>query len=417
MIDRSEIKFVKQRMLANISKRPLCGVGRSSKLPTLLVSAIIGLGAISLLAEGAMPITNDDNGNSENDNNNNHNGAAIQKHPVFFSEYKLRASIETLNKELRELKRSFMKQTNSIYLSLKLDPQIGFERASRGSLAALAATLLSEQFADIVIKRHIIERRLLTGLKVAYVKFLPLNTLKQLTDHFECFQWLKTSEQVDLRPLFPEARETELAQLYNLIGLRARVRAADDLATLTANNIKRVLNIKERFLNVDRKRINYVTNSELNQLADHTNKVLAYYLDEVIRPRQALSGVYERQLTHCKRLTNLVGGQTEFVRLLDRLIGTEVLDIDLNAEATRLSLPPTISETMMANLELKWLPSELLKAVEESRRILLDNKARIVSLVTLKADLKDLSGEPHFDVASKCADASLYICKNYPLNV
>lgn len=265
---------------------------------------------------------------------------------------------------------------------------------------------MGEQFADIVIKSYIIKRRFLSGLKVAYVKFLPINTLKRLVEHFEAFKWLKAHSQVDLRPLFPQAKENHFVQLYSLIGLRARVRAYDDLATLCADNMRRILKLIDRFL-IKRKQISYVTEEELKALAGYANRVLNFYLEKVVEAQRSNLAAYEKQLAQAARLAAFTGGQVEFVRLLDQLIDTVALDIDLNKEATSLSLPPTISETIMANLERKWIPGELLATVEENRRILLDNKQRITSLVRLEAEWVEV------DLAEKCADASLYICKNF----
>lgn len=391
-------------MLANnICGRPFCGQTSAASAQSMLLLLLLAPFVFMAILRGELALS----GASQMPGNDN----AAQRHPVFFSEYKLRSSIETFSRELRDLKRASMRQTNEVYMSLKSDPQVGFERAQRGAPAALAATLLAEQFADILIKSHIIKRRLLTGLRLAFVKFLPIGTLKRLAESgFESFGFLRKAEQVDLRPLFPQARQSQLAQLYNLIALRTRLRAQDDLVTLSAQNARRILQIVERFL-VNRKQASYVIEVELNQLAGHATKVLGFYRDQVLGVQRALASAYETQLALAARLVAFAGGRAEFERLLDRLIGAEVLDIDLSAEATRLSLPPTISEPMMANLERKWIPRHFLDSVEESRRILLENKARIASLVRLRP------GWEPAELEAKCADAALYICKNYPLNV
>lgn len=126
--------------------------------------------------------------------------------PVFFSELKLRQVIQSTNYELRQLKRDFMKQMTDDYLGFKLNSKIGFERAKTGTSSAASANLLmAEEFADIVMKKHIIQRRLLTGLKLAYLKFLPMQTLVSLYRRYKSFEWLIDQTQVDLRPKFPEA--------------------------------------------------------------------------------------------------------------------------------------------------------------------------------------------------------------------
>lgn len=129
------------------------------------------------------------------------------KHPVFFSELKLRSVVEATNADLRELKRAFMKHMTDIYLQLKLDSSLGFEVAREAKTPAASANMLmAEELAHIVIKRHIIQRRLLTGLKMAFVKFLPMPTLVKLHQKYKSYQWLANQTQVDLRPRFAQAK-------------------------------------------------------------------------------------------------------------------------------------------------------------------------------------------------------------------
>lgn len=137
------------------------------------------------------------------------------KRPIFFSELKLRNVIEQTNSDLRQLKRDFMNQMTDIYLRMRMDSQVGHEAAtaprkrdSRAS-APVGATmnmLIAEQFAEIVVKRYVIQRRLLTGLKLAFVKLLPMKTLVVLYQKYKSFEWLRDQSQVDLRPKFPNMR-------------------------------------------------------------------------------------------------------------------------------------------------------------------------------------------------------------------
>lgn len=136
--------------------------------------------------------------------------ASAEKRHIFFSEYKLRSTVESLNDELRELKRELMRDITSIYLDMKTDATFGFQRALAAAKRAdspqagpLAFLLMAEEMASIALKRFIIQRRLLAGLKLAYVKFLPLDTLKRLYQRFQSYAFLKDLNQVDLRPSLP----------------------------------------------------------------------------------------------------------------------------------------------------------------------------------------------------------------------
>lgn len=128
------------------------------------------------------------------------------KRAIPHSEYQLRDTIRELNDGLRQLKRDFTEYITSIYLKMKSNPDIGVEVGKIGDRAAsIGQTLLGEQFADIVIKQHLIKRRLLAGLKVGFAKFLTIETLKRLVERYQSFSWLKQAQQVDLRPEFKNA--------------------------------------------------------------------------------------------------------------------------------------------------------------------------------------------------------------------
>lgn len=122
------------------------------------------------------------------------------KRAVFYSELRLRSAVQTANYDLRQLKRAFMQQMTDIYLALKMDPTIGYRLAQQtDSEVASANILVAAEFADIAIKKFTVERRLLAGLKLAFVKFMPMDTLVRLYKRYRSYQWLRYQSQVDLR--------------------------------------------------------------------------------------------------------------------------------------------------------------------------------------------------------------------------
>lgn len=131
-----------------------------------------------------------------------------RRRPVLQSEAKLRDVIEQTNLELRQLKRDFMQQMLDVYLRLKLHPRLGYERARDGRAPAASANLLiAEEFASMAVKRHIIQRRLLAGLKLLFVKLLPMDTLVRLhRRHGPTFGWIRDQEQIDIRAPFAGAK-------------------------------------------------------------------------------------------------------------------------------------------------------------------------------------------------------------------
>lgn len=155
-------------------------------------------------------------------------GGKPAKHPVFFSELRLRSIVEQANADLRQLKRAYVEDMTNIYLPMKLDPTLGFEVARLGeSQIASAQMLVAAEFGDIVKKKYVIQRRLLTGIKLAFVKFLPMNTLVRLYKRYKSFAWLKDQTQVDLRPKFPTAKGKWIGCTFaNLAFLCAALRGA-----------------------------------------------------------------------------------------------------------------------------------------------------------------------------------------------
>jgi len=63
--------------------------------------------------------------------------------------------------------------------------------------------LLAEQFAEIAMHKFIIQRRLLAGLKSAFVRFMPARTLVRLYRRYDSFAWLRHQSQCDLKRRLP----------------------------------------------------------------------------------------------------------------------------------------------------------------------------------------------------------------------
>lgn len=322
----------------------------------------------------------------------------VEKRPIYFSEYKLRSMIEASNGQLRQLKRDFLKSITSVYFNMKLDDKIGITNARRGETAAIASILIAEEFANIAIKKHIIQRRVTSGLRVAFLRFLSIDTLKLLTENFKSYKWLDYRTKVDLRAKFPNAQETQYVQLYSLIKLRANLRAADDILVLTSNNIKRILKIVQWFLFEQRRGGKDLSDSQTIVMRDHVKKILNYYV-EIIGYQQKQLEDFDKYLAFASRLAKLIGGQREFMKEIDKIIDEECLDIDLSWDAENLELPPTINENMIINIERKWIPKRVLESLNEDREILLRFKRDIRPLVALEPELEDV------DVGGWCSNS------------
>lgn len=330
------------------------------------------------------------------------------RRPVFFSELKLRSVVESTNLELRQLKRDFMRQISDVYLALKLHPDVGFEQArDRQTHAASANILLAQELAQMVIEKHIAQRRLLTGLKLAFIKLLPMQTLVNLYRRYKSFEWLKDQQQVDVRPKFPGAKENQFVILYNLIELRARVRASDDVLALVEDNMRRVLQTVQWYL-VESRHGPEVTGQELDALASNAKQVLDFYLDEVVEWRQKVHGRYAAFLKNAGRLADMLGGggHAQLIEFIDRLINVEALDIDLNEEAKSLEYPPTITAEMIANVQKRWVPWYVLKSLEEDRKLLVGNRERVLHLVAQDRSTREA------DLQEWAQNLASYLCRN-----
>lgn len=325
----------------------------------------------------------------------------VQRRPIYFSEFKLRSMIEASNGQLRQLKRDFVKSITSVYFNMKLDNEIGITSATRGETAAIASILMAEEFANIVIRKHIIQRRVTSGLKVAFLRFLSLDTLKLLTENFKSYKWLDYKTKVDLRAKFPNAKENQYVQLYNLIKLRANVRAADDIVVLTSDNMKRILKIIQWFLIEQKRGSKDLNSSQTLAMRDHVKKMLNYYMNEVFGYQQKQQEEFDKYLVPATRLSKLIGGEKEFMKEIDKIIDEECLDIDLSWDAGNLDLPPTINENMINNIERKWIPKRVLESVNEDRKVLLRYKKDIKPLVSLEPELEDV------DLGGWCSNSLL----------
>ena len=110
------------------------------------------------------------------------------------------------NFQLRQLKRDLMDQTLNVYFRLKLDGSLGFKRVSSDESGLAAANLLmAEEFATIMIKQHIIQRRIYTGLKFAFTRLLPMQILKRLAKE-RPYMWLKKQHRLVLLDDFPRVK-------------------------------------------------------------------------------------------------------------------------------------------------------------------------------------------------------------------
>lgn len=190
-----------------------------------------------------------------------------------------------------------------------------------------------------------------------------------------------------------------------MIELRARVRATDDVITLTADNIKRILKIVQLYL-IEKKPSLPVDGAELDLISHHARKILSFYNSEVIESQKLQSQAYERQLKQASSLAQSVGGEAEFLKLIDRIINAEVLDIDLNSEANSLDLPPTISESMISNVQADWIPKRVLESVDEDRELLLKNDKLVKHLASLESELSEV------DVGAWSSNAALHLAKD-----
>jgi hypothetical protein len=326
-----------------------------------------------------------------------HNSTTGQRRQIHQSELSLRACVEETNLQLRQLKRDFVQHMSDLYMGFRLNPLVGYEKARRLKLyVASANVLVAEQFADMLVKRHIIERRLSTGLKLNYIKMLPMSTLANLYNRYESFEWLRYQQQVDIRPKFPGATEEELSLVYKLIGLRAQVRAAEDVLALTSDNIRRILQIAQHYF-VEKKNNNKVADSnELPTFGRHIKQVLTYYLDEVVGWHARLHSLYETYLDEAKPLAKRLSAnqkqdnqEAALVTFLDRLTNVEALDIGLNQEAKSYEYPPTISDEIINKLQKDWIPVFVLDSLQADRKLILTNRKRVMHLVKLDPNNQD----------------------------
>lgn len=294
--------------------------------------------------------------------------------PVYLSERKLRSAIVNLNEDLRQLKRDFIEDATRIYLRVGQHSKVGREAAKRGRIPAIAAHLAGEEFGEILVKKHITERRLLSGLKAAFVKLLPLPTIKRLMASFQSYRWLSGSNHYDLRPRFDaDAGQLQFVQIYDVIELRARLRAADDVLSLSSDNIKRILNVAQEFLIENTYSLD-TTAPELAALAELLPQMMQYYLNQVVYARANLAKAYEQKLACIGDIAAMAGGERDFLRLVDEIVDTIGLDIDLNSDARGLELPPTINEEIIVNIERKWIPRTMLDSMKEERELLLKQR-------------------------------------------
>jgi len=186
---------------------------------------------------------------------------------------------------------------------------------------------------------------------------------------------------------------------------RARLRAADDVLALTADNMQRLLQTLQWFL-VESKHGPQASGAQLEALARNAKRVLSFYLDQLAEWAAKQRKEYRQAKRLAADLEEQLGGRDSLLRFVDQTINLEALDIDLNVATEELSLPPTISKQMVDNLALKWMPSLVLKSVEEDRRLLIERRAQIMPLVRLDARKMDT------DLGEWTANILRYVCSN-----
>lgn len=216
------------------------------------------------------------------------------------------------------------------------------------------------------------------------------------------FQYLTLTLSLRARDI-----EEQFKLLYTLIGLRANQRAADDVVTLTADNMQRILVVTEWFL-MDRN--GGLDDHERNVLADSASKILKFYQQVILSEQRQTGQAFKGAFENSRELADHIGGNDKFIKFIDRLIDDEALDIDLNQEATALELPPTINEQMMENVREVWIPSAVLENVFQDRSILVRHKTSLRQVLQTDPDREEL------DLADWSANAASFLAKTYSLS-
>lgn len=167
-------------------------------------------------------------------------------------------------------------------------------------------------------------------------------------------------------------------QLYQLIELRAKVRAADDTLALSADEMRRIINtiqmgVLDRQLGLDE--------DERKHMARHAGRLLEFYLERVVSPQRRLHDQFELFMERAGELVRAMGGRKRFLQFVDKTIDVEALDIDLSQAAHTLELPPTINKQMIRQSEVKWAPRLLLDLVDADRRVLMMQPALMKRLL------------------------------------
>lgn len=201
------------------------------------------------------------------------------------------------------------------------------------------------------------------------------------------------------------SEENEFVVLYTLIELRARARAADDVLALSSDNIRRILQAAQWYL-VESNHGPEVSGKELELLARHTSKIVNFYHKHLVEWQRKVRNNFETYMASAQSLIEFMGSREKFLNFVDQLINIEALDIDLSKEAASLDLPPTITNEMIKNVEKKWVPSYVLKSVEEDRRLLIKVRKQIEEFVGPDPEKQDA------DMARWAGNIAAYICHN-----
>lgn len=422
---------------------------------------------------------------------------SANKVAIFESELKLRSIIDSANKELDSLKDEFLDHLKNVYLRVRYNNPLEFAQAQERAYLIhkansadddddddeidatydangepvdweqfaeleqleyqmpMVAQLMNEQFADMLIKKYVVHRRLLKGLKFVSARLLPMETIVRLMQKYpKTYGWLERESKLDLRLKFPEMDENQYSILYGLIELRARIRAADDFVALSSDNIERILRAIQLYLIDEDDELfeaNRLNPNERAHLAKFGRQMLDYYTEQARDNVAELNRRYDQLVDQWAESIMAKGADdinrsngnnnvqllTEFI---DQFINAEMLDIDLSKAADSLSLPPTITETIVLANVPKWIPAKVLQSISEDRKLIMEHGKPIRYLLRLETSNSteaklaaneynedddyfedDFENEVdemlakrrnnRIDLARWAADASFYICK------
>lgn len=395
------------------------------------------------------------------------------------SELKLRTMIAAANNELEDLEDEFMQQMRNVYVSLKSDDHVGiraaFERSSSTNedreggadeddeqskrRMPMIAQSMNEQFVELLITRYIVQWRLLKGLIFVSTRLMPMATILRSIERYpDAYGWLEKESKLDLSSSFPNLSDDQHCNLYALIELRARNRAADDFVTFSSHHIHRILESVQRYL-IDNQTSDLLEDRsnlrERASLAKHAQRMLDYYTDKAGDSVSKLNKLYDqlvdrwadslvpRQLGEGSS-ASVTNNKTEsgdavqrLTQSIDQIIDEEMIDIDLSQEADWMT--PPITDAMVQADVPEWLPARVVRSTLKDRKTLTEHGQPFKSLIDSdgaeEGSSSNRQGAGYNDntedgsedrgkilatrtgnglgLVAWAADASYYICKRY----